>query len=84
MDGPFALKILPSIYQLGSNFVKHLFRIQIQKDGNRVKARMEACYSELILAYIVALPYIIHISNNLSFFKECTMIVQLVAAAMDL
>ena len=35
-------------------FVKQLFRIQIQKDGkvlfwNKVKSRMEACYSELIL-----------------------------------
>ena len=45
---------LPSIYQLGSDFVKQLFRIQIQKGGkvllrNQVKSRMEACYSELIL-----------------------------------
>ena len=44
-----------SIYQLGSNFVKQLFRIQIQKGGkvllwNQVKSRMEACYSELILS----------------------------------
>ena len=45
----FALQNLPSICQLGSNFVKHLFRIQIQKGGNQVKSRMEACYSELIL-----------------------------------
>ena len=35
-------------------FVKQLFRIQIQKSGkvllwNQVKARMEACYSELVL-----------------------------------
>ena len=27
----FALQNLPSIYQFGSNFVKQLFRIQIQK-----------------------------------------------------
>ena len=48
---------LPSIYQLDSNFVKQLFRIQIQKGGkvllwNQVKSRMEACYSELILCII--------------------------------
>ena len=45
---------LPSIYQLSFDFVKQLFRIQIQKGGkvllwNQVKFRMEACYSELIL-----------------------------------
>ena len=45
---------LPSIYQLGSDFVKQLFRIQIQKVGkallwNQVKSGMEACYSVLIL-----------------------------------
>ena len=50
----FALQNLPSIYQLSSDFVKQLFRIQIQKGGkvllwNQVKSRMEACYSELIL-----------------------------------
>ena len=50
----FALQNLPSIYQLCSNFVKQLFRIQIQKGGkvllwNQVKSRMETCYSELIL-----------------------------------
>jgi hypothetical protein len=49
---------LPSIYQLGSDFVKQLFRIQIQKGGkvlpwNQVKSKMEACYSELILRYLV-------------------------------
>ena len=48
----------PSIYQLGSDFVKQLFRIQIQKGGkvllrNQVKFRMEACYSELVLVYDV-------------------------------
>ena len=36
-------------------FFKQLFRIQIQKGGkvllwNQVKSRMEACYSELVLA----------------------------------
>jgi hypothetical protein len=40
--------------QLGSDLIKQLFRIQIQKDGkvllwNQVKSRMEACYYELIL-----------------------------------
>jgi hypothetical protein len=45
---------LISIYQFGPNFVKQLFRIQIQKGKkvllwNQVKSRMEACYSELIL-----------------------------------
>ena len=45
---------LPSIYQLGSDLVKKLFRNPIQKGGkvllwNQVKSRMEACYSELIL-----------------------------------
>ena len=44
----FALQNLPSIYQLGSNFVKELFRIQIQKDRkvllwNQLKSRIEAC-----------------------------------------
>jgi hypothetical protein len=39
-------------------FVKQLFRIQIQKGGkvllwNQVKSKMEACYSELILRYLV-------------------------------
>ena len=38
-----------------AKFVKQLFRIQIQKSGkillwNQVKFRMEACYSELVLA----------------------------------
>ena len=51
----FALQNLPSIYQLGSNFVKELFRIQIQKDRkvllwNQLKSRIEACYSERILS----------------------------------
>jgi len=37
-----------------SNFVKQLFRIQIQKGGkilpwSQVKSRIDACYSELIL-----------------------------------
>ena len=41
-------------FQLGSDFVKQLFRIQIQKGGivilwNQVKSRIEACYSEFIL-----------------------------------
>ena len=50
----FALQNLPSIYQLGSDFVKQLFRIQIQKGGkvflsNQLKFRMETCYSELVL-----------------------------------
>jgi hypothetical protein len=45
---------LPSIYQLSSDFVKQLFRIQIQNGKkvflwNQVKSTMEACYSELIL-----------------------------------
>ena len=36
-------------------FVKRLFRIQIQKDEkvlpwNQVKSRIEACYSEMVLA----------------------------------
>ena len=49
--------IFASIYQLSSDFVKQLFRIQIQKGGkvllwNQVKSRMEACYSELILCII--------------------------------
>ena len=49
-----AFQNLPSIYQLSSDFVKQLFRIQIQKGGkvllwNQVKSRMEAGYSELIL-----------------------------------
>ena len=48
---------LPSIYQIGSNFVKQVFRIQIQKGRkvllwNLVKYIMEVCYySELILIY---------------------------------
>ena len=50
----FALQNLSSIYQLGSNFVKQLFVIEIQKGGkvllwNQVKSRVEVCYSELIL-----------------------------------
>ena len=50
----FALQNVPSIYQFDSDFVKHLFRIQIQKGGrvllwNQVKSKMEACYSELVL-----------------------------------
>jgi hypothetical protein len=41
-------------------FVKHLFRIQIQKCGklslwNQVKSRMEACYSELVLVNLKGL-----------------------------
>ena len=40
---------------LGSDFVKQLSRIQIQKGRkvllwNQVKSKMEACYSELVLA----------------------------------
>ena len=51
---------LPSIYQLSSDFVKQLFRIQIQKGGkvllwNQVKSKMEACYPELILETILQL-----------------------------
>jgi hypothetical protein len=51
----FALENLPSIYQLGSDFFKQLFRIQIKKGGklllwNQVKSRMEACYPERILS----------------------------------
>ena len=43
--------------QLSSDFVKQLFRIYIQKGRkvslwNRVKSRMEACYSELILVVV--------------------------------
>ena len=39
-------------------FVKQLFRIQIQKGGkvllwDQIKSRMEACYSELILAKMI-------------------------------
>ena len=39
-------------------FVKQLFRIQIQKGRkvllwNQVKSRMEACYSELVLAELI-------------------------------
>ena len=50
-------KKLPSIYQLGSDFVKQLFRIQIQKSGkvllwNQVKSRIEALYTELILVLV--------------------------------
>ena len=52
----FALQNLPSIYQLGSDFVKQLFRIQIQKGKkillwNQVTSGMEAHNSELILAW---------------------------------
>ena len=46
---------LPSIYELSSGFIKHLFRIQIQQGRkvlfwNQVKSGMEACHSEIILA----------------------------------
>ena len=34
----FTLQNLSSIYQLGSNFVKQLFRIQIQKGGKVLQA----------------------------------------------
>ena len=45
---------LPSVYQLGSNFVKQLFIIQIKKGEkvllwDQVKSRMEDYYSELVL-----------------------------------
>ena len=48
------LQNLSSIYQFGSDFVKQLLRIQIQKGWNvllwiQVKSIMEARYSELIL-----------------------------------
>ena len=47
-------KISSSIYQLSSDFVKQLFRIQMQKGKkvllwNQVKSRMEDYYSELVL-----------------------------------
>ena len=75
----FALQNLPSIYQLSSNSVKKLFRIQIKKGillWNQVKLRMEACYSELILVqnevgYILAKnPTIMKLakSNNINRF----------------
>jgi hypothetical protein len=53
------LQNLHSIYQLSFDFVKQLFRIQIQKGGkvllwNQVKSRMEAYYSELILVLSVS------------------------------
>ena len=38
-------------FQLGSDFVKQLFRIQIQKGGKvslKNQSRMEGCYSKLI------------------------------------
>ena len=51
----FAFQNLPSIYKLGSEFVKQLIRIQIQKGGKVLlwnQSRMGGCYSELILAKI--------------------------------
>ena len=53
----------PSIYQLGSDFVKKMLIIPIPKSEkillwNQVKSRMEACYSELIL--------VVHIRSYLS------------------
>ena len=47
------LELLLSNFQLGSDFVKQLFWIQKGRKvllWNQVKSRMEACYSELILA----------------------------------
>ena len=49
----FTVQNFPSIYQHSSDFVKQLFRIQMQKRGNillwnQVKSRMEDCYSELV------------------------------------
>ena len=46
----------PSIYQLGSDFVKKMLIIPIPKSEkillwNQVKSRMEAYYSELILVW---------------------------------
>ena len=51
----FALQNLLSIYQLGSNFVKQLFRIQIKKGRkvllwNQVKSKIKAGSFELILS----------------------------------
>ena len=51
-------KICFQFISFGSDFVKQLFRIQIQKGGkvllwNQVNSRMEACYSELILVEMV-------------------------------
>ena len=52
------LQLLPLIHQVGSDFVKHMFRIHIEKGGkvlvwNQVKSRMEACYSKLISVTIL-------------------------------
>jgi len=59
---------LLSIYQLGSDFVKQLLRIQIQKGmtvllWNQVKSRMEACYSELILKDSAGIVNNIHVPD---------------------
>ena len=62
---------LPSIYHLCSNFVKQLFRIQIQKGwkvllwNQLVKSRMEACYSELTLCNIFMFHAIFFVQNFL-------------------
>ena len=54
------LENLPSIYQLGSDFVKQMFRTQIQRGGKvllwiQVNSKMKACYYDLILVTIALL-----------------------------